>query len=52
MSTDEFNKRFIGLEITPTNNEAKIIIKVVRSLEKRGTLLRGTTRKINSQKLL
>ena len=32
-----------------TNNEIKDLIKVIRSLENRGILLRGTTRKIISQ---
>ena len=36
--------------ITLTNNEKKDIIKVTRSLENRGILLKGTTRKVNSQK--
>ena len=36
-------------EITLAKNKAKDI-KVIRSLENRGTLLKGTTRKINSQK--
>ena len=32
-----------------TNNEVKGIIKVIRFLENRGTLLKGTTEKINSK---
>ena len=32
-----------------TNNEIKDIMKVIKSLENRAILLRGTTRKITSQ---
>ena len=35
--------------ITLTNNEIKDIITVIKSLESRGMLLNGTTRKITSQ---
>ena len=35
--------------ITLTNNEIKDIMKVIKSLENRGILLKGTTRKITSQ---
>ena len=35
--------------ITLTNNEIKDIMKVITSLENRGILLKGTTRKITSQ---
>ena len=35
--------------ITLTNNEIKYIIKAIRSLENRGILLKGTSRKITSQ---
>ena len=45
---DELNKKFAtneGSRIMLTNNE----IKGIRSLENRGTLLKGTTRKITSQ---
>ena len=38
--------------ITPTNNEIKDIMKVIKSVENRGILLKGTTRKITSQKLI
>ena len=38
-----------GSEITLTNNEIKYIIKVTKSLDNRGILLKGTTRKITSQ---
>ena len=34
--------------MTPTNNEINDIMKVIASLENRGNLLKGTTRKINS----
>ena len=40
----------MGSGITLTNNEIKIIIKVSKSLENRGNLLKGTTAKITSQK--
>ena len=46
------NKNKDGLKvsgITLTNNEIKDIIKVIRSLENRGILLKGTTRTITSQ---
>ena len=33
-----------------TNNEMKDLIKVIRSLENKGILLKGDTSKINSQK--
>ena len=39
----------MSLGITLTNNEIKDIIKVIKSLENRGILLKGTTRKITSQ---
>ena len=39
----------IGSKITPTNNEIRDIMKVIKSLENRGILLKGTTRKITSQ---
>ena len=48
----KFNKRlslFAGSGITLKNNETKDIAKVSRSLENRNMLLRGITRKINSQ---
>ena len=38
-----------GSGITLTNNETKDIIKVIKSLENRGILLKGTTRKITGQ---
>ena len=48
---DRFNKEYIpGSRITLTNNEIQDIIKVIKSLENRGILLKGTTRKITSQK--
>ena len=34
----------------PRNNEIKDTTKVIKSLENRGILLKGTTRKINGQK--
>ena len=39
----------MGLEITLTNNKIKDIMKVIKSLENRGILLKRTTRKITSQ---
>ena len=38
-----------GSGITLTNNEMKANIKVIKSLEKRGILLKGTATKITSQ---
>ena len=38
-----------GAGITLTNNEIKDIIKLIKSLENRGILLKETTRKITSQ---
>ena len=38
-----------GSGITLTNNEIKDIIKLINSLENRGILLKGTTRKNTSQ---
>ena len=38
-----------GSGITLTNNEMKANMKVIKSLEKRGILLKGTTTKITSQ---
>ena len=38
-----------GSGTSVTNNEVKYIIKVIRSLENRGILMEGTTRKIISQ---
>ena len=47
---DRLNKEYItGSGITLTNNEIKDIMKVIKSLENRGILLKGTTRKITSQ---
>ena len=40
----------IGSGIALTNNEIKDIIKVIKSLEKRDILLKGTTKKIINQK--
>ena len=50
---DKFNNEYIagnGSEITLTDNEIKDIMKVVKSLENRETSLKGTARKITSQK--
>ena len=38
-----------GSGVTLTSNEKEDIIKVIKSLENRGILLKGTTRKITSQ---
>ena len=42
-------KKHFGAGITRTDNEIKDIIKVIKSLENRGILLKGTNRKITSQ---
>ena len=42
--------KFKSSGITLGNNEIKDIIKVIRSLQNRGILLKGTTLKISSQK--
>ena len=47
---DEFIKSLMGSGIMLTNNELKVIIKVIRSLENREILMKGTTRNINIQK--
>ena len=39
----------MGSGIALANNEIKYIMKVIKSLENRGILLKGTTRKITSQ---
>ena len=39
----------MDLGITLTNNRIKDIMKVIRSLENRGILLAGTTKKITSE---
>ena len=39
-----------GTGITLTNNEIKDIMKIVKFLGNRGILLKGTTRKITTQK--
>ena len=49
---NEFNKTFTSSKdswITLTNNKIKDILKVIKSLENREILLKGTTRKITSQ---
>ena len=43
-------KKVKVLWVTLTNNDIKDIIKVIRSLENRGSLLKGIATKINSQK--
>ena len=43
-------KKLQGDGIFLTNNDIKDIIKVINSLENRGVLLNGTTRKISSHK--
>ena len=45
----KFEKEILEImesQIMPTNNEAIYIIKVIRSLENREILLKGTTKKI------
>ena len=45
-----FKKKYItSSEITFTNNEIKNIMKVIKSLENRGNLLKCTTRKVTNQ---
>ena len=48
----KFKKRFssvAGSGITLTTNELENIIKIMKHLENRGILLKGTTRKVASQ---
>ena len=48
----KFKKRFssvTGSGITLTTNEIENIIKIMKHLENRGILLKGTTRKVASQ---
>ena len=40
----------LGTGINLTNNEARYIMKVIKSLENRDILIKGTTRKITGQK--
>ena len=47
-SLDKKIPAIAGSRITPSNNEI-IIVKIIRSLENRGILLKGTIRKITSQ---
>ena len=49
---NELSKTFTSSKdswITLTNNKIKDILKVIKSLENREMLLKGTTRKITSQ---
>ena len=49
---NELSKTFTSSKdswITLTNNKIKDILKVIKSLENREILLKGTTRKITSQ---
>ena len=39
----------MGSGLMLTNNDIKDIVKVIRSLENRGILLKGTSKKISSQ---
>ena len=50
LSSEELNKMFRDSRVTLTKNEIKDVITVVRSLENRKILLKGTIRKISSQK--
>ena len=48
----EINKKFTSIKgpgITLKNNKIKDIMKVIKSLENRGILLKGTTRNITCQ---
>ena len=47
--TKKVLERITGSGITRTNNEKKDFAKVIRSLEIRGVLLRGTTKNIISR---
>ena len=47
--TGKKNKEKIGSGIGLTNNEIKDVMKVIKSLENRGVLSKGTTRKITRQ---
>ena len=48
---DRFHEEYLtGSGTTLTNNKIKDVIKVIKSLENRGTLLKGTTAKATSQK--
>ena len=50
---DTFNKEHVIRKdsgVTLTNNKIKDIIKVIKSLEKTGILVKGSTSKITSQK--
>ena len=40
------SKKVFGAVIIPTNNEIKDIMKVIKYLENRGILLKGTTKKL------
>ena len=42
-------EKFFGTGITLTNNEIKDIMKLIKSLENREILLKGTTTKVTSQ---
>ena len=46
---DLIDPKIYGTGITLTNNEIKDVMKVIKSLENRGILLKGTTTKITSQ---
>ena len=43
------SKNVFGTGVTLANNEVKDIKKLIKSLENRGILLKGTTRKITNQ---
>ena len=46
LSEVELIGRLMGWELMLTNNEMKDIIKIIKSLENREILLKGTTRKL------
>ena len=50
LKPSSFIEKLCGSGLTLTNNEMKNIMKVIRSLENIEILLKGTTRKISSQK--
>ena len=44
-------KEKFGSRVILTNNEVKDVLKVIKPLENRGTLLKGTTRKFTGQEV-
>ena len=48
-SVKKIQRKICGSGITLTNNENKYIIKLIKSLENRGILIKGTPAKITGQ---